>query len=124
MKKIRNLLLKFILLSLPLASFTNWVNVQVPNQNWDGDVNIDWPTTVQWEEKHIFVLIQRVNEYLRFSIAAICFGILVYAWVKLMSKNESEEESKKTWKLLSWALIWIVIAIVSYAVVRLIVNLI
>jgi len=123
-KNLKKISVNIIIFSATLLTFTQAVNVDVPDSNRDQDVNIAWPTTIQGEEKHIFILIQKINDYLWFSIAAICFGLLIYAWVKLMSASWNEEEMKKSNKLLTWAIIWLIVAIVSYAVVRLIVNLV
>ncbi len=99
------------------------VVVKVPDWNWDDDVAVLWPTTVQWSERDIFVLINKINEYLRFSIWAICMWLLVYAGIKLIFSWWDEEANKKTSNLLIWAVIWIVVSMLSYVIVKLIVNL-
>jgi hypothetical protein len=50
-------------------------------------------------------------------------GVLIFWWIKLITAQWDQAKMKEANKLLTWALIWILIAIFSYAVVRIIVNL-
>jgi len=110
-----------MVLVVPITTIA--VVVQIPEQNWDDDVAVTWPTTVQGSEKNIFVLIQQINEYLWFTIGLVCFGVVVYGWFTLMSASGNEDKQKLGSKILKWGLIGIIIAMVSYAAVRLIINL-
>jgi protein-S-isoprenylcysteine O-methyltransferase Ste14 len=49
--------------------------------------------------------------------------VLIFWWIKLMTASWDPAKMKEANKLLMWALIWIMIAIFSYAIVRIIVNL-
>jgi len=97
--------------------------VDVPSSQWQEDVIVTWPTQIQADESTLFDIIQIINKYLWFSIGAISMGVLVFWWIKLITANGDAAKMKEANKLLMWALIWILISIFSYAVVRIIVNL-
>lgn len=97
--------------------------VQVPLSQGQEDVIVTWETQVQWDESTIFDLIQKINSYLRFSIWVICMWVLIYWWIKLITGQGDPAKMKEANKLLMWALIGILVAIFSYAIVRIIVNL-
>ncbi len=97
--------------------------VEVPSSQWQQDVMVTWPTQVQADESTFFDTIQTVNKYLRFFIWAVCMGVLIFWWIKLITANGDWAKMKEANKLLMWAIIWIFIAIFSYAIVRIIINL-
>jgi len=112
------------LLAISFVVFkTNAIEVRVPSSQWQEDVNIWWSTTVNWDENTVFDLIQQVNQYLWMAIWAVCMWVLVYSWFKLMTANWDEWETKKANNMLVWAAVWIVVSLVSYTLVRLVVNL-
>jgi len=123
MKKNPIKILLFVTYSLLTINLCNWIVVQIPPNQWQENVIVTWPTQIQSDEWTIFELIQKINQYLRFFIWAICMWVLVFWWIRLMTAQWDQEKIKKTSKLLTWALVWIIIAILSYAVVRLIINL-
>lgn len=96
--------------------------VEVPSSQWQEDVIVTWPTQINADEWTIFEVIQTINKYLRFSIWAICMWVLIFWWIKLITAQWDQAKMKEANKLLTWALIWILIAIFSYAIVRIIVN--
>ena len=97
--------------------------IDVPPQQGQQDVIVTWPTQIQSDEGTLFSTIQLINQYLRFAIGVICMGVLVYGGINLVTAQWDEAKTKKASGLLTWALIGILIAILSYAAVRLIVNL-
>lgn len=97
--------------------------VEVPSSQWQEDVMVTWPTQIQWDEGTFFETIQNINSYLRFSIWIVCMGVLIFWWIQLMTAQGNETKMKEANKLLMWALIGILIAIFSYAIVRIIINL-
>lgn len=96
--------------------------VEVPSSQWQEDVIVTWLTQINADEWTIFEVIQTINKYLRFSIWAICMWVLIFWWIKLITAQWDQAKMKEANKLLTWALIWILIAIFSYAIVRIIVN--
>ena len=111
-----------ILLILPvLNSFA--IVVQVPNNQGQQDVAVTGPTQVQGDESSFFQLIQTINQYLRFGIGVVCMAVLVIGGFKLITASGNPEKLKQANKLLMWALIGILISLLSYSIIRLVVNL-
>jgi uncharacterized membrane protein len=98
--------------------------VDVPPQQGQEDVIVTWPPQIQSDESTFFDVIKIINQYLRFAIGVVCMGVLVYGWFWLITAQGDEAKMKQSSKLLLGALAGILIAILSYALIRLIVNLI
>lgn len=113
----------FTMFGLTTLFSTFAIVVEVPSSQGQQDVIVTWPTTVQGDESTLFDTIQTINTYLRFSIGAICMGVLIYWWIKLITAQGDPAKMKESNKLLMWALVGIMIAVFSYALVRIIVNL-
>ena len=113
----------FTIIGLTTLFSTYAIVVDVPPSWGQGDVNLVWDTRIQTDESTIFDIIQTINMYLRFSIWAICMGVLIFWWIKLITASWDPAKMKEANKLLMWALIWILIAIFSYVIVRIIINL-
>ncbi len=113
----------FTTLGLMSVFSTFAIVVEVPSSQWQEDVIVTWPTQIQWDEGTFFETIQTINTYLRFSLWSICMGVLIFWWIKLITAQWDAAKMKEANKLLMWALIGILIAIFSYAIVRIIVNL-
>ncbi len=122
-KKITLSLLSTMTFMASFLTFSFWINVSVPEGNWDEDVAVTGPTVIQTDESDLFELIIQINKYLWFAIGAVCMVVLIIWWFKLMASDGEEEEMKKANNLLMGALAGVVISILSYAAVRLIVNL-
>jgi hypothetical protein len=120
-------LMKLFIITLSIISLNLFnsfaIVLSVPESNWQEDFQVTWPTTIQSNESTLFWIIQVVNKYLRFSLWAVTMWVLIYWWISLITAQWNEEKMKKANKLLLWSLVWILICIFSYAVVRLIVNL-
>jgi len=99
------------------------IDVQVPSSQWNEDIIVTWPSQVHTDEGTIFEMIQIINQYLWFSVWLICMIALIIWWFKLMSAEWDTSKTKKANTVISWAIIWILICIFSYAAVRIIVNL-
>ncbi|EKD25400.1 MAG: hypothetical protein ACD_80C00069G0004 [uncultured bacterium (gcode 4)] len=113
----------FTMFGLTTLFSTFAIVVEVPSSQGQQDVIVTGPTTVQGDESTLFDTIQTINKYLRFSIGAICMGVLIYWWINLMTAQWDAAKMKEANKLLMWALVGILIAVFSYALVRIIVNL-
>lgn len=113
----------FSIFGLTMLFSTFAIVVEVPSSQWQEDVIVTGPTQIQGDESTFFDTIQTINTYLRFSIGVICMGVLIYWWIKLITAQWDAAKMKESNKLLMWALIGILIAIFSYAIVRIIVNL-
>ena len=122
---IKNLLHGMVYTIVGLTSIfsTFAIVVEVPSSQGQEDVIVTWPTQIQADEGTLFETIQLINTYLRFSIWAVCMWVLIFWWIKLITAQWDPAKMKEANKLLMWALIGILIAILSYAIVRIIVNL-
>lgn len=99
------------------------ITVELPRAQGNPDIAVIWPEQISGDETTFFNTIQLVNKYLWFWLGVICMVVLVWWWIQLITANGNDEKMKKTNKLLMWALIGILISILSYSVVRLVVNL-
>ncbi len=113
----------FTILGLTSLFSTFAIVVEVPSSQGQEDVIVTGPTQIQGDESTFFETIQIINKYLRFFIGAICMGVLIFWWIKLITAGGDPAKMKEANKLLLWALVGILIAIFSYAIVRIIVNL-
>jgi len=108
---------------LSLLSNVSAISLQIPDEHAQPDIAVVWPTQIEANESDLFNIINLVNDYLWFSIWAICMWALVYGWILLITSQWSDDKMKKANKILVWALVGILISIFSYAIVRIVVNL-
>jgi len=123
---LQNIMWKKIFLALlfTLPALNSYaIVVQVPNSQGQSDVAVTGPTQVQGDESSFFQLLQTINQYLRFGIGVVCMVVLVMGGFKLMTASGNPEKLKQANKLLMWALIGILISLLSYSIIRLVVNL-
>lgn len=107
-------------ISIGFSTFA--IVVEVPPSQWQEDIIVTWPTQIQSDESTLFDIIQLINTYLRFTIGAVCMGVLIFWWIKLIMSWWDQAKMKEANKMLIWAMIWIFIAIFSYVLVRIIIN--
>jgi hypothetical protein len=114
-----------IILVGSLLTIAHGIVIQIPDPEGNVDVGsiTVWSTQIQGDESSFFDTIQMVNKYLWMSVGLVCMVLLVYAGIGLITANGDEAKTKNANKTLIGALIWIMICIFSYAVVRLVVNL-
>ena len=111
-------------LSLVHATATNrGIYIETPPVTAHNDLNTTTQTRVYGDEEDLFYYIQTINEYLWFSIAALCFGVLIYSGFKMVASEGEEGSFTSATNTMKWAGIGIGIALLSYAVIRLVVNL-
>ncbi|MFZ2151066.1 MAG: hypothetical protein WAZ12_02120 [Candidatus Absconditicoccaceae bacterium] len=120
--------LKFIIFGLIMFMGINVgnifaIDIQVPSSQGNEDIIVTGPSQIHTDESTIFEIIQLINQYLRFSIGLICLIVLVIAGFKLISAEGDASKTKKANSILSGAIIGIIICMLSYAAVRIIVNL-
>jgi len=118
----------YIILSWGIA-LLSWLSpamgvvVEVPPPRGNPDIAVTWPTRVQADEFTLFEFIKLINDYLRFAMGAIMLGVFIYGWVMMITAEGDSEKLSRSHRLLLGAGIGIIIVIFSYAVVRLIINL-
>ena len=98
------------------------LSVQVPTPSGQDDIIVA-ESTIESDESTIFDIIQIVNDYLWFAIAGIAMVVLVVSWLKLILAEWNKEETGKASKMIVSAIIAIFVAMLSYAIIKLVVNL-
>lgn len=122
----RKYIKKIILWSWVLALILSGafaVSVQVPTPSGQDDIVVTGPTQVESDESTIFDIIQIVNDYLWFSIAGIAMVLLISAWIKLIMAGGDKEKTSSANRMVMGSIIAIFAAMISYAIIKLIVNL-
>lgn len=99
------------------------ITVELPRTQGNVDIAVVGPEEISGDESTFFDTIQMINQYLWFGLGAVCMGVLVWWGIQLITADGDTEKMKKTNKLLMGALIGILISILSYSVIRLVVNL-
>jgi hypothetical protein len=100
-----------------------WITLQVPTPSGQEDIVVTWPTQVESDETTIFDIIQIVNDYLWFAIAGVAMIVLVYGWIKLITGQWNKDVVSSANKMVISSMIAIFVAILSYAIIKLVVNL-
>lgn len=124
-KKLISSLILFTTISMPIF----WVELRLPSDHAGDDLNITIQgqtsnTRIRGNEDTLFKSINLVNQYLWWSFAVICTGLVIYGGYGLITANGDKKAMQKAlWTLIGTA-IWIVIAMLSYLIVRLLTNLI
>ncbi len=109
------------LLALNFASVFS-LSVQIPTPSGQDDIIIA-ESTVESDESTLFDIIQIINDYLWFSIAGVAMVVLTYAWIKLMVAEWDKEQIRMANRMVVSAMIAIFTAMLSYALIKLVVNL-
>lgn len=126
LKKTKNIVSKFLVLLLVfvISNLSNVmaIVVQVPTPSGQEDIVMTWPTQIESNESTIFDVIQIINDYLWFSIAWVAMAVFVFAGIKLIIARWNKEDTSAATKLVTSAMIAIIVSILSYAVIRLIIN--
>lgn len=113
----------WLISSLSFFQQTFAITVELPRTQGNIDIAVVWPEEISWDESTFFDTIQMVNQYLWFWLWFICMAVLVWGGIQLITASGDADKMKKTNKLLMGALIGILISILSYSVIRLVVNL-
>jgi len=99
------------------------VTVDIPGSKVTSrDVNVPW-ATIEGDFKSIINLVKLINEYLWFSLGAVCMIVAIYAGYQIIMSKWDKAKMKKGNEVLVGAIVGIMIAIFSYVIIRLVVNL-
>lgn len=98
------------------------VKLFLPMENWEDDLNIE-NTQVHTEESNILDYVKTINANLWFAIAWISMAVLIYAWIQLITAWWDKWKVSKWWKLALSCLVAIIVAMLSYLLVRLVLSL-
>ena len=101
-----------------------FLTVEVPYDPWFDDIVIDKDIIRPSSAEDSFIkLVQLINLYLRVVIWWVLFAMLIYWWFVMMISRWDPAEFKKWLKILLYAVIWLWIALFSYVIIRIVVNL-
>lgn len=122
--------MKKLLVKIVMVVWLLWMNIanifafkmDVPTPSWQDDIIVNWSTKVETTETELIDLINIINEYLRFIIAGLAFVIFVYAGITLITWW-SKDKMWKANKMLVSSIIAIVVSMLSYTVVKVLINL-
>lgn len=127
MKKTKKIVSKFsiLLFVFVVSNLSNVlaIVVQVPTPSGQEDIIMTGPTQVESDESTIFDVIQIINDYLWFSIAGVAMAVFVFAGIKLIIARWNKEDTGAATRLITSAMIAIMVSMLSYAIIRLIINL-
>lgn len=115
------LLLSLLYFSLSFSTF--WLVLQIPPTQGQKDIIETGPSQVQTDESTLFQIIQIINKYLWFIIWWVAMIIFVVAGFKLISSGADPAKTSAANKMLIGSMIAILLAIFSYALVRILINL-
>ncbi len=97
--------------------------LQVPTPSGQDDIIVTWPTQIESNESTIFDIIQIINDYLWFAIAGVAMVVLIFAWIKLMIARWNKEDTGAATKMITATIVAIFASMLSYVVIKLIINL-
>ena len=121
-KKILLILPVFLINIIPnkTQAVNNDVVIYLPQTTWQEDVNIE-STQVQTKESTIFEYIQIINKYLWFWITIVSMFVLIVSWLKFITSWW--KDAKKAGILALSCIIAITVAMLSYTIVNIVINL-
>lgn len=122
----KNLISKILVWLFMLGlSLTNVfaITLQVPTPSGQEDIVMTGPTQVESDESTIFEVIQIINDYLWFAIAWVAMVVLVFAGIKLIVARWNKEDTWAATRMITSAMIAIFASILSYSIIKLVVNL-
>lgn len=121
-KHIKNILVLWLFWVVNLV-YTFWIVVQIPTPSGQEDIVVTWPTQVESNESTIFDVIQIINDYLWFAIAGVAMLVVVYAWFNLITAHGDKDKTSSATRMVISAMIAIIVSMLSYAIIKLVVNL-
>ncbi len=91
-------------------------DIDPENDGAESIINLSWSTWFSLLDK-IFAWI--VN-HIFWVLAVILIGVFIYVWYLFITSSWDEAQFKKAWKTFVYAIIWIIIIILSFSVIKLI----
>lgn len=117
-KKLTAFFITVLYYSLPVF----WLKVTLPSSRPGDDYNIQ-KTNIVGNEDTLFSGVNLVNKYLRRSFAVVCTAMVIYGGYHLITANGDKKAMKKAQRALIGTGVGIVIAMLSYTVVRILTDL-
>jgi len=93
------------------------------SQNYKDVMKSTQSTEVVANKQDITSAFNLANKYLWFALGVVGMGVLIVAGVKLVTARWDDKEMKIVNHLLIGLVVWVIIAIFSYLIVRVVANL-
>lgn len=97
------------------------VSVKVPHAGPSDDLNTPWGL-VKWGKEVLFGSVNSINTYLRWSIWLVATIVVIYGWFKLLTAQWDEKAMKQAQWAFIGAAVGVFIAMLSYAIVKIVIN--
>lgn len=95
-------------------------DIDPERSNADSIISISWDSSASSILNKIF---DKIIDYVFSLIALIIIGVLIYTWYLFITSSWDEAQFKKAWKTFIYAVIWIIIILLSWSVVKLVTTL-
>ncbi len=115
------LCLWLIIIFLNNYLFSQVPTVELPWNTWPDIIIQD--TTIEWDSFYWKDMFKKINSILWISVWIIAAIIAILWWYDLIVSEWNQEELKKTNKKIIYWMVWIIIAMASYTIMKLIIDL-
>ncbi|UFX82540.1 hypothetical protein [Candidatus Absconditicoccus praedator] len=99
------------------------INVSMPGGTSTQDVAGGGRETIRSDDGFFLSLLDVINTYLWFFLGVVGMGVVMYGGYLLVTSRGDDEQYKKANKILIYGVAGIIVALSSYALIRLVVNL-
>ena len=101
------------------------IRISIPPSDGFKDIAVIGSQQLEGQGELVTNYIQSANSYLRFTITIVAFAALAYTWLQLMGNPLWSDNRKTALKnMIFGAWIALVIVMMSYTIVRIVINLI
>lgn len=99
------------------------LELTLPSSQGNRDLqNATQTAQVYGDQNDITSFINLWNKYLWFILWVVSMVVIVIAWFKLVTARWDEKEMKTVNNLIIWLVVWVLIAIFSYLIVKVVAN--
>lgn len=117
-----------LVICLGLLCFINyysfWYQVDLPSPT--SNIQSEWTITDSdsVKNKPYFEYISKIlTTYVWLFTWVVAFAVVLYAWFLLTTSQWTPEDLKKANKMLVWWLVWIFVSLLSYLIIKVLINL-
>lgn len=120
MKQLYTIGIAFIFMMMGCFSYA--LKLTLPGDGAQPDLHVK-STSINGQESDIITIIKMVNEYLWFFVGLVGLLLLAYAGIKIITAQGDKKQVSDSYNLIIAAIVMIFVAILSYVIVKLLVNL-
>lgn len=120
MKQLYTIGIAFIFMMMSCFSYA--LKLTLPGDGGQSDLHVK-STSINGQESDIITIIKMVNEYLWFFVGLVGLLLLAYAGIKIITAQGDKKQVSDSYNLIIAAIVMIFVAILSYVIVKLLVNL-